>query len=229
MSGLRSTIPFLILSFLSVGFGATTNDLASQDQTIRDAAAKVIRANWIAPARTNWDSLLATIKDGTPRTNILERLRQIQATGGGLGGGGHRVSERYRLDDMWNLECYYREGGSYPLLGKALIEQVRSVWVPPPTNFSGIWTTYWINGQRENEIHCTNGRYQGTFTGFYSDGKKGFVQHFENGRTEGEDTGYFPSGHLMYRGVYRNGNQSGAWVWYNDDGTTNSVRDYSKP
>ena len=226
---LRYTIGLLIFSLLSVGLCSTTNDLASLDQATRDAAAKAARDSWVPPSRTNWDSLLAALTNGTPRTNVLELLRPLQATPEGGGGSGTVAFQRYRLDDLWVLECRYHEKGNDPLFSRTLLEQVRGVWILPPTNFSGIWTSYWINGQRENEIYCTNGRYQGTFTGFNSDGEKAYVQHFENGRLEGEDTGYFRSGRINYRGLYRDDKHVGIWVWFNEDGSTNSVRDYSKP
>src|SRR5262245_25130623 len=88
MSLPRFIIGLTIFSFLSIGFGSTTNDLASPDQATRDAAAKALRATWTPPARTNWDSLLAALTNGMPRRNVLELLRPLKVTPEGAGGGG---------------------------------------------------------------------------------------------------------------------------------------------
>jgi len=229
MSALRFAISLLLLVFVSAGFASPADDLASISQSTRDAAAKVQRETWTPPARTNWDSLLASVKEGTPRTKILELLLPFKVTPEDGGASGTVMFQSYRLDDLWLLQCSYRDGGDYPLLRRGLVEQMRSVWLLPPTNFTGIWTTYWINGQRQMEVHCTNGRNHGEFIGFYSDGKRAYVQHFKYGRIDGEDIGYFRSGRTNYLGLYRDEKQVGVWVHFNEDGSTNSVRDYSKP
>lgn len=50
------------------------------------------------------------------------------------------------------------------------------MWVAPPADFTGVWTTYFANGQRSHEIHYSNGRYSGIFTAFHSNGSKAYVQ-----------------------------------------------------
>lgn len=227
MSATRLSIGLLMFFFVGLGFSSSMDDLASPLQETRDAAAKILRNTWVAPSRTNWDSLLATIKVGMPKTNVMELLQPLKVTTGPGGASGAAHWEGCRLDDLWMLECSYHSDDV--LFARRLYEQLRNVWVWPATNFTGIWTTYYVNGQRQSEIHYKDGRYFGEFTGFRSDGTKAYVQHYGSQGAEGEDTGYFPSGRVMYKGLYRQGKQVGTWVWYNEDGSTNSVRDYSKP
>jgi hypothetical protein len=210
-----------------VGFCSGVDDLASPLQQTRDAAAKILRSRWVAPSHTNWDSLLAAIKVGMPKTNVMELLQPLKVTTGPSGGSGAVQWEGCRLDDLWMLECSYHSDDF--LFARRLYEQLKNVWVAPATNFTGVWTTYYVNGQRQSEIHYKDGRYFGEFTGFRVDGTKAYVQHYDSQGAEGEDTGYFPSGRVMYKGLHRQNKPVGTWVWYNENGSTNSVRDYSKP
>lgn len=95
-----------------------------------------------------------------------------------------------------------------------------------PADFTGVWTTYFVNGQRSHEIHCRNGKYFGTFTSFYPSGPKSVVQHSGADGAEGEEIGYFPSGAVMYRGQYSKGAQVGVWVWYDEDGSVRSTQEH---
>jgi len=235
MSTSRISVVLAIFFVLSTGFCSPSEDLASPSPEVRDAAARILRASWVAPARTNWEALLARIKVGDSKTNVLELLSAVKATPEGREGGGNVMSELYRLDDLWVLQFSYYETtdnrliGKEALIGKKLVERMRAMSISAPTNFSGVWTTYWANGQPQSKIHCTNGLNFGEFTGFYSDGKKAYVQHYGPQGADGEDTGYFRSGRVAYKGLYRANAQVGAWIWYNEDGSTNLVREYSRP
>jgi len=202
------------------------DDLASPSQETRDAAAKILRATYTPSSRTNWDSLIASIKIGDNKTNVIEMLRRLKIKGGGGAGTGTYESRLFQLDDSWQLELA-SEGDH--VVGCKLREQMRDLWVLPPTNFTGVWTIYWVNGQRTAEIHVKDGKNFGEFTGFYSDGKKAYVQHFDEQGVNGEDTGFFRSGKINYHGQYKAGTQIGTWIWYNEDGSTNSIKDFSKP
>jgi hypothetical protein len=204
------------------------DDLASPLQETRDAAAKMLRTTYIPISRTNWDSVVASIKTGDKKTNVLELLRPFKVTlQGGFGGGG-TYSESYRLDDNWLLTCWYLNKDD-SLIDKNLSPSLRFAWVGPPASFSGVWITYYVNGQKSNEINYKDGSYSGECISFNPDGSKCVVQHYNHQIAEGADTGYFPSGKIKYQGQYRTNAQVGTWIWYNEDGTTNSIKDYSKP
>jgi antitoxin component YwqK of YwqJK toxin-antitoxin module len=108
-----------------------------------------------------------------------------------------------------------------------LTESVRSIWVKPPSLFTGCWVTYFTNGQPADEIHYAGGRYAGTFTSFHSNGSKAVVQHYGPQGAEGEETDFFPSGHVSARGTYSAEHQIGTWTWYNEDGSIRVVKNFA--
>ena len=175
---------------------------------------------------------MARLLPGTSKTNVFEMLRPFNVTveeGSGTG-QGHTVG--YRLDDAWLLRCSYRNRGHLldgTLIRSELIQRVRHVWVEPPTNFTGVWITYFANGQKAQEINYKDGRYSGEFIAYYSDGPKAYVQHYDRHAAEGPDTGFYRSGRTNYYGLYRTNKQVGTWTWYNEDGSIQSTRDFSHP
>jgi hypothetical protein len=221
----------LILILISAEklFASPVSDLNSLDQKIRDATAEILRTNYVAPSRTNWDAVINSITNGMTKTNILKILSPYKITPMGGAGSGTSYSQSYQFDDAWMLICWFREfqGGNDVLLDRQLSPSLRYVWVNPPTNFSGTWITYYVNGQKSHEIHFDQGKYDGEFVAYNPDGSKCYVQHYNHQIGDGDDTGYFGSGRIKYHGVYKDNKQVGLWVWYNEDGSTNSTKDYS--
>lgn len=207
-----------------------TDDLGSPSQQVRDAAAKILRESFIPPPRSRWEPVVAAIKSGDSKKSILQLLRRFNVTTEFGISSGRSFTESYRLDDAWVLVCVYeRADPTDMVLQHELAERMRSVWVAPRSNFSGVWVTYFVNGQRSHEIHYASGRYSGVFTSFHSNGSRAVVQHYGPSGADGEDTGYFPSGHVMYRGKYKNGSQVGTWIHYNEDGSVSSTTKHSEP
>ena len=200
--------------------------MRSPAQQVRDAAAALLRASYVPPPRSRWEHVVAAINAGDSSDTILQLLQPYHVTREMGLGSGQSFSESYRLDDVWQLRCSFRrvESGD-ALLEHELIERMRYVWVEPPADFTGVWTTYFVNGQRSHEIHYRNGQYFGTFTSFHSNGSKAVVQHYVAEGVDGDDTGYFPSGALNYRARYSRGEPTGTWVWYNEDGSVRSTRE----
>jgi hypothetical protein len=216
----------LVLSLVGKLVASPTSDLSSPSQETRDAAAKILRSTYSPSPRTNWDSLVASIKVGENKTNVIEMLRRLNIKCEGGAGTGTFESRLFRLDDLWILELS-SEGDR--IVGRELREQMRDAWVLPPTNFSGVWTTYWVNGQRSAEVHVKDGKYSGEFTGFSTNGSRAHVQQYDKHSIIGKETGFFPSGHISYQGQHETNASVGIWIWYNEDGSTNSIKDYSKP
>jgi hypothetical protein len=202
------------------------DDLRSPSQQIRDAAAAVLRTNFVPPPRSRWEPIVAAINPSDSSDAILLLLQPYGVTREMGMGSGQSFSESYRLDDVWLLRCSFQKfGSSDVLLSHELIESLRYVWMEPPAGFTGVWTTYFVNGQRSHEIQYRDGQYFGTFTSFYSNGSRAVVQHYGAEGVDGEDTGYFPSGALNYKARYSKGAPTGTWVWYNEDGSVRSTRE----
>lgn len=203
-------------------------DIGSHSQEVRDAAAKILRDNYVPPSAETWNPVVAEVTIGDAKTKILEMLRHWQVTveSGPAAGGSH--SEFYRLDDRWVLWCWYRNVDN-TLIDRALREDMRHIWVPPPPDFTGVWITYFVNGQPSHEIHYKAGQYLGEFTSFYPNGSRAVVQHYGPFGIDGEDTGYFPSGRVSYRAYYNDGSAVGTWTWYNEDGSIRTTRQQPTP
>ena len=88
--------------------GSPASDLDSVSQEVRDAAAKILRASYTPPSRTNWDAVVSAITNGMTKTHVLALLSPYNVTSlwGDATGGSH--SESYRLDDAWILICWFR-------------------------------------------------------------------------------------------------------------------------
>jgi hypothetical protein len=199
--------------------------LRSPEQTIRDAAAEKLRASYLPPSRKRWDALLAKTKPGDLKTEIWNRFDVSKEKIESGDGTGQVHREEYRLDDRWLFSGWFNNGDD-SLREVKIVERFRHVWVKPASDFSGIWTTYFVNGRRSQQINYQNGKYHGTFATFYGNGSKWVVQNFLSHVADGEDSGYFPTGELMYRGVYRSGVQVGVWTWYAKDGSIRTRRDH---
>jgi hypothetical protein len=205
------------------------DDLASPSQETRDAAAKVLRETAKAVPKKQWEPLMEAMKEaekkGEAKAEILERLKPFK-TKTELGmGGGMAYAESYRLDDYWVLRCTYRTEGDI-LVSCELAEIMLRVWVDPPADFTGVWTTYYANGRRSHEVHYAEGKYSGTFTAFRPDGSMTYVQTYDRHTIDGEELGFYPSGKVMYRMQYRQGNQVGTWTSYHEDGTVKGTREF---
>lgn len=222
-------IALLIIGCLLVArvSASPLEDLRSPSQQVRDAAATSLRASYVPPPRSRWDTVVAAVKPGDSSDTILQLLQPYRVTRELGPSTGQSFHLSYRLDDVWLLSCSFRRfESSDMLLEHKLIEQMRYVWVAPPADFTGTWTTYFVNGQRSHEIQYRNGQYFGTFTSFHSDGSKAVVQHYAAEGVDGEDTGYFPSGALKYKARYSKGEPTGTWVWYNEDGSVRSTQEH---
>lgn len=226
---------FFLAAILSFGclenlLASPASDLASPSQAVRDAAAKILRETYVPPPRTNWDSLVGKLKLGISKLSALEALGEITNNVSGSVGSSSTEMNRYRLDDLWLMECSYTGRGTNSVLTHLnFIQGLRFVSVEPPLGFSGRWTTYYVNGQKFSEGVCKNGMADGEGFGFYPDGSKMVVNHSLNGMLNGEETGFYPNGHIRSKGFYKDNTQVGTWTWYNEDGTVHSKRNYSKP
>lgn len=201
-------------------------DLSSPSQETRDAAAKILRATYTPPSRTNWDVLVSTLKVGSPKTNIEAQLQALNLHVGGGVGSGNTETVTYPLDDYWSLECSFTNTADGRLAGVGLVGGLREVYTEPPTNFTGLWTDYYVNGQKSGEGYYKNGKLDGNGVGFDSKGKTNLIHHWVNGVSDGEETGFYPSGKIAYKGKYKAGKQAGHWIWYKEDGSIESEKDY---
>jgi antitoxin component YwqK of YwqJK toxin-antitoxin module len=206
-----------------------TERLNSPSQAVRDAAAEQLRKVYKPAPHGHWEPVIAKIKPGEKKEAVVERIKEAMGEGKsemGVGTGQSHM-QCYRLDDRWLARCWFFNEGNV-LREISLVEHMRHVWVAPPEDFSGVWITYFSNGQKSHEINYKNGKYFGEFIMYHAGGGKNVVQHYGAEGVDGEDTGYFPSGKISYQAFYKAGKPVGTWTHYNEDGTIRSTDERGK-
>ena len=150
----------LILCMASVAVASPRDDLSSPSQEVRDAAAKIVRETFVPSPRERWEPIVEKIKPGDSKSVVFEKLGfkpenewMVRHRFGGVEG----YSSQYQLDDTWKLSCSFTYRGD-KLTDRRLIKSSRGIWVDPPPNFSGIWVTYFANGQKRLELSYQNGK-----------------------------------------------------------------------
>jgi len=165
------------------------------------------------------DALAAVLPDLSEE----ERERTLRA---GAWSGGTGVSS-YQLDDYWQVLFSLKDVGHEKLIEAPKLEAyARPTWVKPADDFTGLWATWHVNGQKVNEIEYRNGKYDGTFTAYYDDGSKCFQQHYKQHVCDGTDSGWFRSGKKMYEGQYKEGKQDGTWRHWYENGQMSTETSY---
>jgi hypothetical protein len=207
--------------------------LGSTNQQDRDVAAKKLLVVFHHSNKKEWATRLSWVQPGMGLKDVETKLEKVlgQKIKGMMADcGGGTCSQSYRLDGcyIFTIWCDDRQS-DHKIISSEIVDQIEYKWVEPPPKFSGVWITYYVNGQKSHEINYKDGKYNGRFTSFRADSSKAVIQHYADNIAEGEDTGYFPSGRIMYRGVYKAGVQVGMWTWYNEDGTVQPTQDHTKP
>jgi hypothetical protein len=203
------------------------DELASPTQATRDAAAEQLRRTFKPTPRKKFVRLLEQVtKPRMTKTKVLALLKPYKPQQEMSGSSGGGVTVMYRIDDSWLIECFFSDRGDDKAFGAELVESTRAIFVEPPRQFTGVWTTYYVNGHRRNKITYKHGAYDGTFTSFHDDGSKAVVQHYGPKGADGEDTGYHPNGRVAYRGTYKQGKQVGTWTWFDEAGKITSTKQY---
>jgi hypothetical protein len=213
--------------FLAAASAGPVEDIASPSQETRDAAAKSLRENARPTPRKQWEAVIDAIKPGDTKAEIGKRLDPYKVTEEEMGAAGRESYQmRYVLDGYWILICKFKEDGQ-KLIERTLTPQMRHVSVNPPADFTGIWTLYYVNGQRCTETHYADGHRSGTYTTYYDDGTICGVQNYnDQGVIHGDQLAFFPSGKIRIRGRWQAGQQVGTWTYYNEDGTVLTIDEH---
>lgn len=216
--------------------GDASNEIRAQAAAaIRQALARHPAAIPNCHDRAYWERKVQPLKAGTPLKEALRILfpdltdeQREKAMEGGFW-SGQSGARFYRLDDYWQARFSLRDAENEKLIEPpTLARSVRYAWVEPPAGYTGVWVTWFVNGQKAHEIEYANGVYHGTFTSFRDDGTRSVVQHYVKGVCHGADTGYHPSGRKAYEGMYDNDKQVGTWRWFSEAGEVTSVQEHGK-
>ena len=134
------------------------SDLGSPLQEVRTHAAELICNDHLyrATPRAPWDEMISTLKKGDSAEIFVTRLqkkgllRDFTATD-----FAHPGVWRIRLDDSWVLLCTMNDS---QLTEYKIVEEPKEIQVEPPSNYSGFWRTYRINGKLACLYDYQNGR-----------------------------------------------------------------------
>ncbi len=201
---------------------------ALRDQAAANLRTILLKTGGVAPGdrdETYWAQKLDAIKIGMSNAEVEKIIPPKEEAQPTLGQGMGSYSVQQRLDNNWSATLYFDPGNKIYAAPK-LSKSVLSVWVPPTPDYTGKWTTYFVNGQKSNEIDYSEGEYNGTFTNYYPDGQKCYEQHYSGGVCTGTDKGWHPNGRQSYTGQYNRDKQVGLWVWWKPDGTKQNEVDY---
>jgi hypothetical protein len=140
------------------------------------------------------------------------------------GGSGVSICQ---LDDYWRATFPLKDFDKPQLIERPILEpSVCHEWVKPPEHFTGLWVTWYVNGQKANEIEYRDGKYDGTFTAFYDNGSKAYKQHYKAHVCVGAEIGWHKSGKNAYEGEYKDGKQDGVWRHWYENGQLASQSTY---
>jgi antitoxin component YwqK of YwqJK toxin-antitoxin module len=222
--------------------------LSDEKSDVRQAAAESLR-NIVAkyPSGTSditrrdsgeafWLERTNQVKPGMREADVLKVLPRFAESSdwSEIGSGGHRYVS-YRLDSHWIISILYRhpenvvpepermsESPDRLKQPPKLIKREHLVYVKAPTNYTGSWTNWYVNGQKGHETEFKDGKNHGVLTHYHDNGRKGYEQHYSNGVADGTDTGWTRDGQLSYTGQYRNAKRDGKWVHWHENGQKRS-------
>lgn len=219
-----------LLSIGSIGYAddKLVNDqiakLSSPDVGQRLSAAEELRRLLVGDfnattdnrGRQYWEERLNLVKPGMTHEAVLRVLPPVDKNMSGAG-SGQTHNKSWRLDDYWVVIVHYNNPDVVHEMRPSLSRRVRAVWVAPPADFSGKWTTWHVNGQLAHEIDYKDGKYHGAYLAFHDNGRRAYEQHYLHGICKGTDRGWYPDGSKSYEGQYLDDKQTGTWThWYQD-------------
>jgi hypothetical protein len=218
---------------------APSEGLASPSPFIRDETAKKLRLTTKRIPKQKWDPLMKSIKAAKNQADVWRIAASFHLsgnkrvivrdpdTGALIMDEGMSDSEDYRLDNQWKLTVRY-QWGTDSVSGFSLSKHIDYVWVDPPSNFTGSWVVYYVNGVPASNIEYRSGQYFGTLIQFHPNGLTKHVQHYTKLGCDGPDVEYYPSGRISYRGRWREGVPVpvGKWVWFRENGKILDIKDF---
>ena len=208
-----------------VDLAGAVADLAHVEPRVREAAASTLR---LGPPHDDhgeayWTDRVAKVHKGMTRAETETLLPRIGMEGGTAATGS--TTEIWRVDAYWTVLVWLAAPDETILGPPELTRKTQSVWVPPPSGFSGRWVTWYLNGEKSHEIAYRDGVYDGVFRSFDDLGERVMEQHYSAGIASGADTGWYRGGAKSYEGQYVAGKRSGTWTHWYADGQLKSRED----
>ena len=91
---------------------------------------------------------------------------------------------------------------------------------------TGVWTTYYENGQKSSSGLFVSGNREGNWQWWYDNGQLKDEGKFDKGRETGIWTSYYNNGAKSGEGEFKEGKREGHWTWWRENGEVWRETDY---
>ncbi len=222
----------LLCCLYATAFADPRTDLGSPSQEVRDKAAKMLRATYKAAPRKKWTPVLALLKKGGLRgQGMKETLAPFNAVPQVRGSDLGMVSVDYQLDDAWMLQCLYVGKGNPPwepgtLTEASLWRNIAKAPVKAPPAFTGVWTIYYANGEKAEELHYRDGLPCGDCISCRDDGSKSGLTRYPIPGYKTEEIDYSTTGRISAKRVRDADKHVWRLTYYKADGSVNYTDEF---
>ena len=132
------------------------------------------------------------------------------------------------LDDYWQVPIEFKlDVNEDRLIDVPKLERfVHVKRVEPAGDYTGLWVTWHVNGQKAVETQYRNGQQEGTETSYYDDGRKSYQYHYKAGHLDGSYSGWYQNGKKIDEGQYKDGERDGTCRHWYENGQLNTQATY---
>ncbi len=187
---------------------------------------------------------------GLPGASADETQRILDGaeSAGGEGGGGGST-RHYRLDDFWTMDLYRDDRRGTTTGYEPPRRNVVHVDVARPPDFTGTWTTYFVNGavhdafevergiaKRDREYHddgqlrrehvFVGGKLEGAVVTRFANGTPEWEESYAKGKLVGVQRWFYRSGLLRQEDHWADDRRDGRTTFYAEDGSVTQCIDY---
>lgn len=161
-----------------------------------------------------WREKVQQVKPGMTPADVEEIFGKLPD--GFADGSGRSHVQSYHLDHHWRISISYRNSPKFVLSISMPERQGRPISAPIPADFTGLWITWYANGQKASETQMSDGRVAGMHISYHDNGRKWWEQaHTREHKADGPGAGWNRDGSIRYSIAYRDDQRVGKWIyWY---------------
>jgi hypothetical protein len=167
--------------------------LTSPSVAQREAAAQELRGKRLPKRANKWRRVVEKLRAPMSRAQLVSTFPNANIgphTGSTLG-----RAEQWQLDPYMAVDVVFDPTTDKIIQFSPIYSHIASYWVEPPNGYTGLWRTFYANGQLRHEIEYAEGAYHGAWRAFHDDGTLASEQYFENGESvpktiKGPDTSH---------------------------------------
>lgn len=141
-------------------------------------------------------------------------------------------SNRHVLVNEMELQndLFYLKNEIKPFTGICMIplddENVLEIRSFVKGKLNGEASTYYNSGELKRKGNYLDSQYHGIWTQWYKNGNKEFEIAYSNGKMKGDYTIWYRNGEIKEKGTYEDNYKTGTWTIYNERGDIIEKRKY---